>query len=62
MGIAMVMEINEEVTVAAGETVAIKAVIRVAIKVRVGIRATAVSQKIVFAGDVRLRLRFRAFD
>jgi hypothetical protein len=48
--------------VAAGETVAIKAVIRVAIKVRVGIRATAVSQKIVFAGDVRLRLRFRAFD
>jgi hypothetical protein len=49
MGIAMVMEI-EEVTVADGETVAIKAVIRVAIKVRVGIRATAVSQKIVFAG------------
>ncbi|WP_448694449.1 hypothetical protein [Pseudomonas rhizophila] len=62
MGIAKLMEISEEVTVADGETVAIKAVIRVAIKVRVGIRGNSRIAKNRFCRKCSIKAAIRAFD
>lgn len=62
MGMAMVMEINEKVTVAAGETVAIKAVIRVAIKVRVGIRGNSRIAKNRFCRRCSIKAAISRFD
>ncbi len=61
MGIAKVMEISEEVTAADGETVAIKAVIRVAIKVRVSITGNCRNAKNRFCRKCSIKAAISRF-